>query len=231
MCFLQDRQAKVRPRSTDLLYLRAVSLSTHSCRASADARLPSASVAFAYTMTPSPPCRLQRTLRPQQGKPPFRCPYTHHRHSLHREAARQFGSFVSITLIASDYFSGLHRLIPIIPPACFHERLSIASPSSPADFAALCLAIKLVQGIREENVESMQTGIYVMIKSVIALLEGTRFRSLETIQCIALVSFYEMGDGLVRNVAVTIAAGARLGRGIGLHKDDEGSGDAANREE
>ncbi|KAF2727129.1 hypothetical protein EJ04DRAFT_506226 [Polyplosphaeria fusca] len=147
------------------------------------------------------------------------------------EVLRQFGSFDAISAVSNTYFSDAHPRLPIVSPVRFRERLVGISPASAADFAALGLAMKVVLQAPVEHVESMQTELYVMIKSVVSLLEATGYHSLETVQCMVLVAYYEFGHGLVANAALTVGSCARLARVIGLHKDGGSGGDRAIEEE
>jgi hypothetical protein len=64
----------------------------------------------------------------------------------------------------------------------------------------------------------MQSSLYITVKSVISLLESTNFLSLELVQCRLLVAFYEIGHGISPAASISIAAGARTARALGLNK-------------
>ena len=66
--------------------------------------------------------------------------------------------------------------------------------------------------------QSMQSSLYVMVKSNISLLESTGYLSLEVVQSRVLLSYYEMGHGILPAALISIGACARAARALGLHK-------------
>jgi hypothetical protein len=70
-------------------------------------------------------------------------------------------------------------------------------------------------------VDSMQTELYVMVKSVVSLLEATGYNTLNTVQCRIVVAFYEMGHGLYPAASVSIGGCARLAIAVGLNRSKE----------
>ena len=143
------------------------------------------------------------------------------------EVQRVLGSMAEIRTTTDAYFNTIHTRIPILSRKKFDESLSrLFGPflTTRGDFTALCLATFLLQHRPQLRGGSMQTPLYATMKSIIALLEATNYRSLEMVQCRILVAFYELGHGLNPAVSISVGACAAAARSIGLHRRDTGVG-------
>ena len=139
---------------------------------------------------------------------------------IDKEFLRILGSHDRMHEVASVYFSSISIRIPILSEKRFRKRLpSALSPKRDAEFAALCLCVYLVLEIPQPGDETMQSSLYVSVKSILSLLEATSFRSLEAVQCRVLVAFYEVGHGIYPAAAVSVGACAKLAQVLGLRRE------------
>ncbi|KAF2120101.1 fungal-specific transcription factor domain-containing protein [Lophiotrema nucula] len=142
--------------------------------------------------------------------------------SLAAEAQRLIGPHEAIVRVVDAYFDTIHKQIPIISSHKLRSQVRlIENTETPSEVTALCLCMHLVQQVPTPSAESMTTGLYISVKSLITLIQATECRSLEFIQCMVLVAYYEMGHGVLVATGMTVAACSRLARDIGLHKFQE----------
>jgi hypothetical protein len=125
--------------------------------------------------------------------------------------------------ISDAFFNSVSTRIPIISAKRFNERLPSLSLTTPADFTTLCMCMYLSQEPPALQTESMQSSLYVNIKSFVSLLEATSYESLEVVQCRLLLAVYEMGHNIYPAASISIGACARMARFIGLNKSSEQS--------
>lgn len=137
------------------------------------------------------------------------------------EALKHLGTFSNVSAISTAYFNSIYRRLPIISLQRFQTRLPSLCSSSPADYTAMCLCMHLVQQTPVVGVDSMQSQLYVMVKSIISLMEATGYTTLDALQCRIIVAFYEMGHGIYPAAAISIGGCARLAIAIGLNKSLE----------
>jgi hypothetical protein len=131
---------------------------------------------------------------------------------------RTFGSHDNIVAISRDFFNGTHQRVSTISKLRFEENLQSLTTRPRADFAALCLAILLIQQKPTGRTADMQSSLYFTVKNLITLLEAKSDLSLDLAHCSVLVTFYEMGHGLYRAAFTSLAGCARAARELGLHK-------------
>jgi hypothetical protein len=153
----------------------------------------------------------------------------HFRYSNHRnhavniqvgtEVLKVFGTFDNVREVADTYFDSVALRLPIVSKKRFYDCLAMdLTLGMPAGFGLLCLCMHLSQQPLGSQLESMQSSLYINVKSIVSLLEATSYQSLEYIQCGLLVTFYEMGHGIYPAASISIGACARLARAIRLHK-------------
>jgi hypothetical protein len=133
-------------------------------------------------------------------------------------ARRIFTSLEEWHSTATSYFATVSKRLPIVSNRRFMSRLAPASATVPADFTVLCLCMRLLLQHPPAQAQSMQSSLYLTLKSLISLLEATDYSSMELCQSRLLVVFYEIGHGLAA-ASVSIAACARTARAFGLHKE------------
>jgi hypothetical protein len=136
--------------------------------------------------------------------------------SVRAEALRTVGSLEDFYTVAGIYFNSVHLRMTIVSKKRFLERVAEFPMSASADFAALCLAINLIIQRPSEPVSDMKSPLYASLKSIIGILEGSNYHSLELVQCRLLCAFYELGHGLIPAASVSIGACSRVARVIGL---------------
>ena len=144
-------------------------------------------------------------------------PATSH-HSIVTFARHVIGTVDRMDAISTEFFTGTHQRMPAISRIRFLEELQTWHNEPPADFAALCLSILLLQQIPSGKSTIIQSPLYITVKHFINLLEASDGLSLDLVHCRSLVSFYEMGHGLHAQAYVSIAAAARSARALGLHR-------------
>jgi hypothetical protein len=65
----------------------------------------------------------------------------------------------------------------------------------------------------------MQSSLYVILKSIISLLESTSYHSLEVMQCRLLIAFNEIGHGIYLAAAPSTGACAKIAHFAGFHRN------------
>jgi len=119
--------------------------------------------------------------------------------------------------MATTFCETIYQRIPILCRRLFFERLPGFYSKPEADFVTLCLCMHLVLQDPTEG-SSMQSSLYVMVKSTISLLEAANILSLAVIQSRILITFYEIGHGILPAASISVSACARSAREYGLNK-------------
>ncbi|KAK3067025.1 hypothetical protein LTR53_016340 [Teratosphaeriaceae sp. CCFEE 6253] len=101
---------------------------------------------------------------------------------VHGDAVRLLGSLDRMPAILDSYIDSIHQRFSILSHVRMYERLQEISASSPADFIALCLAVFLVQQDPPPHTKSMQSSLYVSMKSILSLLDAVEYQTLEVVQ-------------------------------------------------
>ncbi|KAK3117102.1 hypothetical protein LTR53_001831 [Teratosphaeriaceae sp. CCFEE 6253] len=101
---------------------------------------------------------------------------------VHGDAVRLLGSLDRMPAVLDSYIDSIHQRFSILSHVRMYERLQEISASSPADFIALCLAVFLVQQDPPPHTKSMQSSLYVSMKSIISLLDAVEYQTLEVVQ-------------------------------------------------
>jgi hypothetical protein len=60
--------------------------------------------------------------------------------------------------------------------------------------------------------------IYILIKSLVAILDGIGVASLDLLQCRLLLTVFEVGHGMYPAAYISIGTVAREGIALGIHK-------------
>ena len=130
---------------------------------------------------------------------------------VRRELLKVVGSRERMHQISVAYFASISRRISIISAQRFYGKLpSVGSDSCTADCAALCLSICLSLELPQPGDTSMQSSLYITLKSILSLLEATAYHSLDSVQCRLLVAFYELGHGIHSASSASVAACAKI---------------------
>ncbi len=130
---------------------------------------------------------------------------------VRRELLKVVGSRDRMHEISDAYFASISRRISIISAQRFYSRLpSVGLDSCTADYAALCLSICILLEVPQPGDTSMQSSLYITLKSILSLLEATSYHSLESVQCRILMTFYELGHGIYSAASASMAACAKI---------------------
>jgi hypothetical protein len=135
-----------------------------------------------------------------------------------------------VSLVADNYFATVWQKYPTICSATAWQRYPIICPvlsrrqlptmfSEPrGDFILLCLAIHLLMQLPDTEHGSMQSLLYVAVKTSIALLEATNFTSISVLQARLIVTLYEVGHGISPAASISVAGCARIVHALGLNQ-------------
>lgn len=138
--------------------------------------------------------------------------------TVRAEALQILGSLDKMNEIAAQYFVGTHQRMSILSKSRFYRSLQAINAEPKADFLTLCLCMYLIEQIPLHQPMSMQSTPYVIIKSLLGMLEATEQISLDIVQARTLVTCYEIGHGLHTAACISVAACAKTARALGLHK-------------
>lgn len=126
---------------------------------------------------------------------------------------------------ASKYFSTIFLRMPIISRKEFFKQLPNLYSHPQADFTVLCLCIHVLirrpEGLDStggHSAQTMQSSCYVMVKSFIGVLSSLSIATLQLVQAMVLMTFYETGHAMYPAASISIASCARTARAIGLDK-------------
>ncbi|KAH6663510.1 hypothetical protein B0J14DRAFT_257906 [Halenospora varia] len=137
---------------------------------------------------------------------------------ISEEASRILGSVHDVHLLATSFFETVWKRLPIICQFGFFKRLPGLYIKPNADLLMLCTAFHLVMQRPSESSRSMQSSLYVTVKSCMSLLESAGILTLESIQARVFICLYEMGHGIHPAASISIGACARSARAMGLHE-------------
>jgi hypothetical protein len=141
---------------------------------------------------------------------------------VYGELLKTLGDFDAVQEMATRYFDSINHRITILSKKRFFDRLPSLLTRRNAEDMALCLCMRLLQEIPTSGVESMQSSLYINVKSIMSLLTSTGFHSLVVIQSLVLMTFYEIGHAIYPSCSLSIAMCAKLARRVGLHKKSGG---------
>jgi hypothetical protein len=138
--------------------------------------------------------------------------------AVRSQAAQYLGTFEQVQVLSADYFDNIWHRMPILSRKRFEQRLSSLAVNPRADFTALCLCIKLLQQSpsSQAHMQSMQSSLYISLKSTMSLFEATGYLTLEVVQCRIILTFYEVGHAINSASYISIAACARAVRALGI---------------
>ncbi|TVY81025.1 hypothetical protein LSUE1_G004366 [Lachnellula suecica] len=138
--------------------------------------------------------------------------------ALSMEVSNILGAVDKVHAMAIAYFETIWTRMPMICKSNFFKKLPTMYDKPQADFLLLCLCIHLYLQTPAEGVQSMQSSLYVNVKSKISLLESTSYLTRTVIQARILVTSYEMGHGINPGATISISACASSARALGLNK-------------
>jgi hypothetical protein len=138
--------------------------------------------------------------------------------AVRSHAAQYLGTLEQVQVLSTDYFDHIWHRMPILSRKRFEQSLSTLAVNPRADFTALCLCIKLLQQppSSQAHMQSMQSPLYISLKSTMSLFEATGYLTLEVVQCRIILTFYEVGHAIHSASYISIAACARAVRALGI---------------
>jgi hypothetical protein len=139
--------------------------------------------------------------------------------ALRDEAFRTLGDVDDVRSIAQAFFSKVWYRMPFLSEKRFMAALPQIYAQPQSDYLLLCLAINLVlQRPKQPSSigETMQTALYLAVKTWNACLEAANVVTLNFVQTRLLVCYYEVGHGLYPAASASIAACAVSSRASGL---------------
>ncbi|KAH7309699.1 hypothetical protein B0I35DRAFT_85426 [Stachybotrys elegans] len=129
-----------------------------------------------------------------------------------------FGSWRNVLDVSTSFFTGTHQRLSAISKLRFLGELQSITATPKADFAALCLAILLIEQRPETKATDMLSSFYFHVKALINLIETVSGPSLNLLHGRSLMIFYELGHGLHTAAYISIGACARSARALGLDR-------------
>lgn len=141
-----------------------------------------------------------------------------------KQASKVLGDVNQIEETVARYFDTIFLRMPVLSRNAFTARLSKVYTHPQADFTLLCLSIHLLIQRPDElesagnHEQTMHSSTYVMIRSFVGVLQSLATPTVEFIQAMLLVAFFEMGHGIYPAASISIATCARSAHAIGLNK-------------
>jgi hypothetical protein len=246
MLVLQARKAKVRSSSADLLnmcsvsyhslnYKASLSLTTtfrvgRSCNYEEDVISPSSSSGSGHSVQRNfaviPGTRSRHSLDPTNLLHDLYVdPFLHDdlrgltvNIAMCQKARHILQTVDEVNSIADNYFATAWQMHPIICPVLFRRQIPLMFSEPHGDFIVLCLAVHLLLQLPHTDHGSMQSSLYVTVKTSLALLEATNCTTISALQARLLVTLYEIGHGISPAASITVAGCARIAHALGLNQ-------------
>ena len=124
------------------------------------------------------------------------------------------GSNTDVHSVYNQYFSGIHRWLPLMSQK---ERMLDIGPRSAVDSALLVLSMKLLAAPCSESESAATSPLYQMTKELSWKVENCGLISLELVQSTVLLSVYEIGHAIYPAGFLSVARAARLSMIMGFH--------------
>jgi hypothetical protein len=136
---------------------------------------------------------------------------------VHSHVLTVIGDDKAIAFSAAVYFSTIHAWFPIMNRTSYYSGLSRNSSERSPGFSLLILCIHLL-GLSPTNgtLSSQTQGLYILATGLIACITGADVNSLELLQARALLSLFEVGQGMYTAAHISMGANHRAARGIDL---------------
>lgn len=142
--------------------------------------------------------------------------------------------------VVENYFTSIHRWLPVIHPQTVQRRLSgFHTVETDASMSLLVLTMHLVTCVpqppnavpsdqpesstrKKPKVDPSRTPIYLTCKHQFAVLQSVGELSLKLIQCGFLIALYEYGQGLLEGSYLTLGSCASMASLLGFGKHVSG---------
>ncbi|MCJ1428060.1 hypothetical protein MMC29_005967 [Sticta canariensis] len=119
--------------------------------------------------------------------------------------------------IVASYFTSTHSWLPIISRERMHRDLNIPFDNISADFALLCLCMRLEGERLPHTLQNPQTSFYLSVKEYHFQVESAGLLSVQLLQAGILLAAYEFGHAILPAAYITIGRCAKVGYAMGIH--------------
>ena len=138
------------------------------------------------------------------------------RYTLEAQVFSVVGDGLQLRKAAATYFRTVHTWLPVVSETAYYAQLSrFRVEAAPSDFSVLTLCISLVCAIPVDGEISLQTRrLYILIKSLVAMLEAMGMNSLAMLQGRLLLTTFEIGHAIYPSAY--ISAGANIQAAVAL---------------
>ncbi|KAK3710452.1 hypothetical protein LTR37_010295 [Vermiconidia calcicola] len=126
------------------------------------------------------------------------------------------GNSAELREMIEHYFSTLHNYFPIISKIRLYQHLANPLHEPGADVALLFLAMKLACSEIPDGMPA-QTQLYQDVKSFYNFVEAQNGFSVQIIQALLLIAFYEIGQCIYPAAYLSVGNSARVCYATGLH--------------
>ncbi|OBT68519.1 hypothetical protein VE03_01819 [Pseudogymnoascus sp. 23342-1-I1] len=138
------------------------------------------------------------------------------RYTLETQVFSVIGDGFQLREAAATYFRTVHTWLPVVSETAYNAKLSrFRVEAAPSDFSILTLCIFLVCAMPVDGKLSSETRrLYILIKSLVAMLEAMGTNSLSMLQGRLLLTTFEIGHAMYPSAY--ISAGANIQAAVAL---------------
>jgi hypothetical protein len=126
------------------------------------------------------------------------------------------GDGPAVTGIIYDYFSTVHKWMPIVSQKRMTRDMANPLWEAGPDLALLFLCMKLITSGPQEGVESSQSHLYISAKRFLGSMDSTGTISLLVLQAGLLVVWYEYGQAIYPAAWMSAGWCIRYGNLLGI---------------
>lgn len=130
--------------------------------------------------------------------------------------ASELGDAAAITSISQLYFDTVHLWMPIVSKRRFFEHVQQGLNETRADFALLCLSMKLITTIPSTDSPDEHNPSYLSAKLLLHEVTMSRSLTVVTLQAIVILALYEIGHAIYPAAQVSVSLCAQYGLMLGL---------------
>ena len=131
------------------------------------------------------------------------------------------GDSESIQAVLNEYFSTIHKWMPIISQKTMTRNMTNPLWEAGPDLALLFLSMKLIISKPQDGIESSHNPVYVSAKRFLALLEATGAVSLVMLQAALLIVWFEYGQAIYPAAWMSVGWCVRYGNLLGINGNPE----------
>lgn len=138
-----------------------------------------------------------------------------------KDALELLGDGTSIQAVLTEYFSTIHKWMPIVSQKRMTRNMANPLWEAGPDLALLFLCMKLIVSRPQDGIESTQNPVYVSAKRFLALLEASGAVSLIVLQAALLIVWFEYGQAIYPAAWMSAGWCVRYGNLLGVNNDPE----------